>query len=1013
VKPLRRAFGIRLLAGAVAAAAVNPGLAAGAAAGGAPGSLRVLPEPGPGSTGSPRKAERLPAEPDPGPWSRRPGSLVLLQERRPQEAARDAAAPDSAGADSAAVAGVTRASDGRALAGVTIRFDPGGSTARSDSSGRFSLRVPAGTPGVMSLSKDGFALESVPVPALAAEERRELAIALVPLFTFDPVTVTTERERPLLDTRSAATGGAVERAELEGLPTDARSPLALAFNIPGVAQGTGFFGDAPPLTITGASALDTRYTLDGLDNDEGFLGGPRVEVPLSAVSRLSVHATTYEPRFGRSSSGVADVETRAGTGRWSGELFVFDRPGIPLDASPKFAPAGVDPDGFQRTQLGGTLSGPLAANRTFVFATAEFTSEREDRIGSTARTLFLGTEERDTWRLFGRLDHVWSAAQTTTLRAAFSDVSRAGQGGGVIVPEADITTRRIGSLTNLTHRMAFHRGEAANELSLQVGTFRWFFPPTASDLDTPQVTIVAPDLTTVEAVVGSSNFVFDESELQLQLKDLYEARLGSGHTLRLGADVVRSWFDLDAAGTNPRGAYTVVNDGDIRPSGRFVSIRDVPADVRVLRYTVDARPAEVDLTQTLVGAFVEDQWRITPALTVQAGLRWDYDDITSRGESEPDLDNLQPRISASWLVSPSAALRAGWGLYTGKFPYAVFSDAFQFGPEGNVTVTFEGERFPPPALGQGPSAEDLQGLVGELPPREIRRTFARGLEQPTSSQASVGYGLQFARDWAFSVDGVWVETRNLPRSWDLNAITRPLGPEDTEDRPPEFGDAFRPVRPEPGSFRRLTTTDSGGRARYLGLLTSLRRRFSAGLVVDASWTWSRARNDTEDINFNAAKGNDFDAEWADAVNDRRHHVTVRALHTPLDRLRLAWVADFQTGTPINRVAFFRDLDGSGAIFGNGFVGNHDRFFGVPRNGERLPGSFTLNGAVTYLHPLGAGDLELRVDAFNLLNSTNESGFANGIPGGGPRTQVGRPGDPVVITTAAPPRQFQLSARYVF
>ena len=103
------------------------------------------------------------------------------------------------------------------------------------------------------------------------------------------------------------------------------------------------------------------------------------------------------------------------------------------------------------------------------------------------------------------------------------------------------------------------------------------------------MTIVAPDLTTVEAVVGSSNFVFDESELQLQLRDVFETRLDDDRTLRLGADVVRSWFELDAAGTNPQGAYTVVNERNVEPSGEFLSIADVPAPLfRVASETLRA-----------------------------------------------------------------------------------------------------------------------------------------------------------------------------------------------------------------------------------------------------------------------------------------------------------------------------------------------------------------------------------------------------------------------------------------
>ncbi len=914
----------------------------------------------------------------------------------------------------ALVTGSVRAQGGEPLPGVEVLFEPGGAVTRTDASGGFRLPVPWGTAGTLVFRHPGFMEARTPLGPVDPGEVREVGVTLARLYALDALTVVSRRQRPLLNTDDAETGGTVEPFELRVLPTDARDPLRLAFNVPGVSQSTGFFGDAPPLVIHGENALYTRYAVDGLDNDEGFLGGPRVVLPLAAVERLDVHTAVYRPGLGRSTNGVVEMETRAGGERWSGDLLLAGRPGIPLDADPKFTPAGVDPAGFRRTQAGGSLGGPLLPGRAFLFGALEYTAEREDRIGSTARTSFLGTEERETWKAFGRLDHGWTPTQTTTLRFALHDVRRKGQGGGVIVPEADITTRRIGTLTSLTHRTAFREGRAGNELSAQVGTFAWDFPPSASDLDTPQVTIVSPDLTTVEAVVGSSNFIFDESELQLQLKEVLEMRLGERHTLRLGADLVRSSFRLLGANTNPRGAYTVVNEGNIDASGRFLSIRDVPSDVRVLRFTLDAHPQQVDLSQTLVGGFVEDRWRITPSLTTQFGLRWDYDDITSRGESDPDLDNLQPRLSFNWFATPRSVIRGGWGVHTGRFPYAVYSDAVQFGPDGNAVVTFEeGTAFPPPALGQGPSAAALQALEGELPPREVRRMFARGLKQPFSSQLSLGYQRQLGPLWSVSVDGVWVESRNLPRSWDLNALEYLLQPGDTVHRSPEWGDTYRPAPPAASGYRRLTTTDSGGKGRYLGLQTSLRRALVDGFALEGSWVWARSRNDTEDINFNAAVGNDFESEWADGINDRRHHLTVRGVWEPLDQLSLAGIFDFQTGTPVNRVAFFRDLDGSGSIYGNGFVGNHDRFPGVKRNAERLPDAWTLDGSVAWSPRLAGGALALRAEGFNLLNRTNYTGFANGIPGGGPRTQVGRPGDPMAFTTAAPPRQLQLSARWVF
>ena len=937
-------------------------------------------------------------------------------------------------AQEATLAGTVRGQTGTPVAGARVTFSPGEAAGETDARGRFRLRVPAGMPGSLTVAAVGFSPEEITVPAIASGAIRELGITLAPLHLLDALTVVAQPDRPLLNTQDAATGGAVERAELEALPTDQREPLTLLFNIPGVAQSTGFFGDAPPLSVNGANSLYTQYTLDGLDNNEGFLGGPRVEFPLGALAREEALVNSYSAEYGRSSNGVINLVSRAGTNETRGEVFGYWRPGRPFDARNKI-PDGGNPelierqqDGFRRFQLGGGITGPLARGRTFGALAGEYTNENEDRIGSTALTAFVGTETREKVKLYGRLDQGWSPSQTTTLRAGFSHVNRAGNGSGVVTPEADITTRRIGSLTAVTHRSALAGGRAANTASLQLGTFRWYFPPTDSDFSRPQVTVVSPDGVTTEAVVGSSNFIFDEKEIQLQLRDVFETRLGERHSLRMGVDLISAWFELTGAQTNPNGAYVVYDDGNIVGSGDFLSIDDIPADVRVRSYTIDANPQQVNLTQTLVGAFVEDRWRVTPSLLVQAGMRWDYDDITSRGESDPDLNNFQPRVSFNWLRNPRSVVRGGVGLYTGRFPYTIYSDAVQFGPDGNATVTFaEGTGFLPPAFGAGPTAADLATLRNQLPPREQRRMFARGLEQPRSWQATLGWQQQFGDTWAVSVDAVWVDTRNLPRSLDLNAIARPLTEADSVDRTTDFGDPERPVTPVAGSYRRLTTTDAGGKARYYGLYTSVRRRLSDAWTLDANWVWSRAQNDTEDINFNAFQANCFsedmlDAvtgeactsdEWADAINDRRHKVTLRSVYTWPPGIRLSVIGDFQTGQPVNRVAFFRDLDGSGIIFGNGFVGNNDRFAGVNRNAERLPSFFNLSAGVAYLIDTRLGGFELRADVFNALNGTEWGNFANGIPGGGSRTQVGRPGDPIGLRSPGPPRQVQFSARYVF
>lgn len=935
---------------------------------------------------------------------------------------------------SARVAGLVREQSGRPLPGATVRVSPRGLGVFTDSTGRFAVGIRAGDGDTLEVLRVGFEPIRLHLSPLAPGEQRVVAITLQRLVRLDVVSVVSDRERPLINARDAATGGTLERRELERLPTDARDAIALAYNVPGVAQGTGFFGDAPKLTIAGANGLYTQYSLDGLENNEGFLGGPRVELPLSGLARLSVLTSTYGAEFGRSSNGVVNMETRSGGDRWTGELFVYSRPGIPIDASPAIVPRGQDPEdfkraqeGFRRTQIGAAGGGPLrvdtaARTGTYAFGAVEYTRENEDRIASTAQATFTGKEVRDTWKFLGRMDHGWTPDQSTTVRVAASGVRREGRGSGIVAPEADVTTERIGSASAIVHRSALRNGRASNEISLQYGTFRWNFPPAASSFETPQVVIRQVEArpsggsdTVDVGVVGSSNFVFDERETQIQLREVFESALGGrfdGHTIRLGADVWRSAFQLAASSTNPSGAYVVLNEGNItrQPEGRF-RFADIPSDVRVLAYTVDAAQKQVDLSQTLVGAFVEDRWRVTPSLTIIAGVRWDYDDLTSRGGSSPDLDNVQPRASVNWVAGPLTVLRAGAGLYAGKFPYAIYSDAIQFGPNGNRTVTFADDEAP--AFLQGPRSATLDRST--LPPGEIRELFALGLEQPMSRQISGGVQRQIGARAALSLDAVWVDTRHLPRSWDLNASARGIGPADTVSLPVSIGDQFRPIEPVAGGFRRNTTSESGGRSTYAALFTALRVDVARTVALDANWIWSRARNDTEDINFNATQGNRFDLEWADAINDRRHQATARVTFTGVRNLTLAGIGDFQTGTPINRIAFFRDLDGSGDTFGNGFLGNQDRFFGVPRNGERLPSAFLLHLSAAYALPVatGPGSIELRADVFNVFNRVNPSGIANGIPGGGSRTQVGRPGAPIEIANAGPPRQFQFSARYAW
>lgn len=157
--------------------------------------------------------------------------------------------------DSSWVRGVIREQSGRPVADALLRWMPGEVVTTSDAEGRFALAVPVWVAGSLVIRRVGFEPVGLAISALRPGERRDIGVTLPGLARLDVMSVVAERPRPLVNTKDAATGGAIDRAELQHLPTDARDPIAVAYNIPGVAQGTGFFGDAPKLTADGANGL--------------------------------------------------------------------------------------------------------------------------------------------------------------------------------------------------------------------------------------------------------------------------------------------------------------------------------------------------------------------------------------------------------------------------------------------------------------------------------------------------------------------------------------------------------------------------------------------------------------------------------------------------------------------------------------------------------------------------------------------------------------------------------------
>jgi hypothetical protein len=479
----------------------------------------------------------------------------------------------------------------------------------------------------------------------------------------EEITVTARRSGGGLNLTNAEVSASFDATTLQALPIEARDLSRVLFRLPNVTQATGFFPEAPAVSINGANSLFTQYLIEGLDNNENFLGGQKFPTPVGIVRDVTVLANSYGVEYGRTANGIVNVTTKSGGNDYEGELFFVWRPGAALDSKSEFPARDLSGnavlDGFKRYQGGASIGGPIVRDRTFFFLNAEITrDEKNNRLTVPA----LGVDETipgksrfDYFTL--RFDQVWSDEWSSTLRAHRGDVAIERQGGGL---EGGFTFPSAGDTqTRRSHIAAFQTRYAGERLTyvgdLQFSAFDWNYGE--ANNQGPQVTLQSPLEQTI-GVIGNNGFTFDEEERTWATKHKITARFG-GVRVNAGLDVLHADFSL-AGGGNPAGNYTVrlteAQLAQVRALNRGASltVSDIPRGVTVLDYSVELRPARFGTDQTLYALWSEAEFDATPNLTLRGGLRYDYDDLTKAGSGKGDTDNLRhARVSPGAWTKPA------------------------------------------------------------------------------------------------------------------------------------------------------------------------------------------------------------------------------------------------------------------------------------------------------------------------------------------------------------------------
>ena len=207
----------------------------------------------------------------------------------------------------------------------------------------------------------------------------------------ETVTVTSAAAETQVDTVATHLGEVVQEAQITSLPLNGRSYTDLLAIQPGVspvstltstsvimAGVTGTInpsGDLNPgdVSINGQRESSNGFMVNGTDVQEHMNGGTSVIPNLDSIQEFRVLTTNFDPEYGNYNGGMINVVTKSGSDAYHGNAFEFLR-NTDLDAKNYFADTrGV----FRQNQFGGTIGGPVKAQKVFFFADYQGTRTNE------------------------------------------------------------------------------------------------------------------------------------------------------------------------------------------------------------------------------------------------------------------------------------------------------------------------------------------------------------------------------------------------------------------------------------------------------------------------------------------------------------------------------------------------------------------------------------------------------------------------------------------------------------
>jgi Carboxypeptidase regulatory-like domain/TonB dependent receptor len=187
--------------------------------------------------------------------------------------------------------------------------------------------------------------------------------------------VTVSSEIPIVDTQDATLGGVVNQQSVQNLPLNGRNYVDLSLLQAGVTQDRNASGNgATSYSVNGAPPRSNNFTLDGAvtTTQEGRNpGNAGSTLGVDGVKEYKIITSDFSAEYGLAMGSQVVVVSKSGTNQWHGDAFEYLR-NSKLDANNFFLNQAGKPNPLlQKNQYGGAFGGPIKKDKTFFFATYE------------------------------------------------------------------------------------------------------------------------------------------------------------------------------------------------------------------------------------------------------------------------------------------------------------------------------------------------------------------------------------------------------------------------------------------------------------------------------------------------------------------------------------------------------------------------------------------------------------------------------------------------------------------